>query len=292
MLSSAVASVISACERSAHGWELVVVDNSPDGHLRPLVEAWQREHAHLAIRWIPEPRPGLARARNAGMEAARGEYLCFLDDDVLVCPGWLDQVVAAFSLAPGVGGVGGRIVLAFEELPLPRWLEPPMHAWYSELDLGASPRILDGTVKPNGANMAFTREAARAAGAFDPALGRTGAMLLSGEDTDFVQRVTAAGYALVYAPEALVRHRVPAARLRWSWMARRRYWQGVTDAVMASPEQLRREGARAFRRVARAPLALLWHALSASWDPQGASRRVFRLAQELGFWRGARARAR
>lgn len=52
--------------------EVVVVDN----HARPRVPAWD---GSVAGRVVHEPRPGLSRARNAGIRAASGDYLLVTD---------------------------------------------------------------------------------------------------------------------------------------------------------------------------------------------------------------------
>src|SRR5215212_9244682 len=87
-LAVALASV--APQASAHGAEIVVVEDDPaDAETERLV--WRgggRYLAHGAAR-------GINVARNTAVEAAEGELLCFLDDDVEVWPGWLDALLAA-----------------------------------------------------------------------------------------------------------------------------------------------------------------------------------------------------
>jgi O-antigen biosynthesis protein len=48
---------------------------------------------------------GYAAACNQGIIASRGEYICLLNNDVVVTPGWLSGLLAALQL-PGVGIVG------------------------------------------------------------------------------------------------------------------------------------------------------------------------------------------
>ncbi|MES2541481.1 MAG: glycosyltransferase family 2 protein, partial [Pseudomonadota bacterium] len=54
--------------------ELVLVDNSPEGSARAIP-------APDFVRYVHEPRTGVAQARNRGVAEARGGYVIFLDDD-------------------------------------------------------------------------------------------------------------------------------------------------------------------------------------------------------------------
>ena len=60
-------------------FEVIVVDNAPAGtEVADLVasRAWP-----VPVRRIVEPRPGLSWARNAGLRAAMGDFVAYLDDD-------------------------------------------------------------------------------------------------------------------------------------------------------------------------------------------------------------------
>ncbi len=72
-------------------FELIIVDNDPDGSgLKPARRL--RAEAGFPVRVIHERRIGLHAARNAGVEAARGEFVAFLDDNQVVSPRWLKQL--------------------------------------------------------------------------------------------------------------------------------------------------------------------------------------------------------
>ncbi|MFD2816573.1 glycosyltransferase family 2 protein [Paracoccus aerius] len=75
----------------AKGRDIVVVDNGPD----PETEAVTRRNP--GVRYVQEPRPGLSRARNAGIAVARGDVAVFVDDDVRPEPGWIEPLLAGFA---------------------------------------------------------------------------------------------------------------------------------------------------------------------------------------------------
>jgi glycosyltransferase involved in cell wall biosynthesis len=58
------------------------------------------------VRVIPTGRQRPAEKRNAGLAAARGEIIAFVDDDAIPVPGWIEHAVKYFS-RDDVGGVGG-----------------------------------------------------------------------------------------------------------------------------------------------------------------------------------------
>lgn len=49
----------------------------------------------------------LAKLRNDGAKRATGDYLIFIDDDVICSPGWLDGITKSFSKDKTIGGVSG-----------------------------------------------------------------------------------------------------------------------------------------------------------------------------------------
>ncbi len=62
-------------------WELILVDDgSTDGKSPALCDSYGAAHPDL-IRVIHQPNGGLGAARNTGIEAARGDYLLFVDSD-------------------------------------------------------------------------------------------------------------------------------------------------------------------------------------------------------------------
>lgn len=72
--------------------EVIVVDDSGEGHAEPVVSAFDGvEYIEL-----PENR-GLERAREVGIEAASGEFVQLLDDDDRLLPGKFTKQVELFS---------------------------------------------------------------------------------------------------------------------------------------------------------------------------------------------------
>ena len=191
-------------------YEIVVVDNAPRSDaVRRLVDASPESPP---CRYVPEPRPGLSWARNAGLAVAQGEVVAFIDDDETPDVHWLAEIVRAFAGRPDVGCVSGMI--------LPAQLETPAQVWFERFGghskgRGFTPATFsrDGQQSPlyplppfgAGGNMAFRAEVLRDLGGFDVALG-AGAPTRGAEDTLAISLVMMAGYRVAYQPSAFVKH--------------------------------------------------------------------------------------
>jgi glycosyltransferase involved in cell wall biosynthesis len=226
-LGVAVESVAAQSLPESLTWEIVVVDNNSPDQTRQVVEGLQSRHPEL-IRYVLERQQGISHARNAGIMAARGEIVAFLDDDETATEDWLSNLTA--NLHSGEwAGAGGRVLPPASFTP-PPWLSikssfarGPLAAF----DLGLEPGDLK---EPSfGANMAFRREVFDKHGGFRTDLGRAGKNMLSNEDTEFGRRLMVAGLRLRYEPSALTYHPVDESRLKKEYFLRWWFNKGRSD---------------------------------------------------------------
>lgn len=95
LLPRAVASVM---EQLYEDWQLVVVDDGDtDAVERVLAEV---EDERIAV--VQGGRRGPDAARNAGLDHATGDVVCYLDDDNVMNPAWLRAVAHVFAARPDV----------------------------------------------------------------------------------------------------------------------------------------------------------------------------------------------
>jgi len=88
--------------------EVFVIDDSPEGSARDLIEALR----DLRVRYVKNPRPSEgvpSVVRNLGWPLAQGRFVHFLDDDDLVPEDHYAAVKEAFLAHPEVGVVFGRV---------------------------------------------------------------------------------------------------------------------------------------------------------------------------------------
>lgn len=172
-------------------FELIVTDDgSTDNSAGVLAEYAAR--TPLQFNFATQPNRGPAAARNRGIQVARGELIAFTDDDCVVTPAWLTQLVQPFQDRT-IGGVGGTLTGQSRGL---------VSDYLNSHEVVAS--NLEGKMVPPfliTANACFRREALEDAGGFDENIRKPG-----GEDPDLSWRVAALGYRLVSAPDAVVIH--------------------------------------------------------------------------------------
>jgi glycosyltransferase involved in cell wall biosynthesis len=92
MLRTAIDSVLA---QRYPNWELVVVDDGSDAGKSVVADVDDDRITYLSI-----PHGGPCAARNAALDALRGEIVAYLDDDNVLDPGWLHAVVWGFGARP------------------------------------------------------------------------------------------------------------------------------------------------------------------------------------------------
>ncbi|HEY9854671.1 MAG TPA: glycosyltransferase [Stenomitos sp.] len=85
ILEKALRALLNQDTTESH--EIVVIDDGSTDRTPELVRGLQADHPHL--RYVPQPNQGRAVARNTGIREARGEFLCYVDSDVVVVPGFV-----------------------------------------------------------------------------------------------------------------------------------------------------------------------------------------------------------
>ncbi len=167
-------------------YEVIVVDDgSTDG-----AAAIARRYA---CRLIQTENRGLSSARNAGLGAATGEIVAYLDDDASPDPHWLTYLAATF-LSSSHAGVGGPNVAPPGDGPIAECVARapggPVHVLLTDREAEHIP----------GCNMAFRKACLEAIGGFDPRFR------VAGDDVDVCWRLQERGWTLGFSPAAMVWH--------------------------------------------------------------------------------------
>ena len=196
-LSTLLASVARAVAQApAIAIEAVIVDNGSRDDTAERLRPWAADQ-HFPVRLLQEERPGLARARNAGLAAVRGRIVAMTDDDCVLHPDYFAGLVGVFAEIDRPAVIGGRI-LPGNAADLPVTLKTEDHP------MVAAPEAFPGGFVM-GANLALSAEVIARVGRFDERFG-AGARFVAAEDTDFLLRVQHAGFAILYDPRFTVDH--------------------------------------------------------------------------------------
>ncbi|MGY6662782.1 MAG: glycosyltransferase family 2 protein [Glycocaulis sp.] len=115
-LARAVASVLAQTRLPD---EIVIVDNDPAASAREMASQLTKS-SPVAIRYVHEPRPGVANARNTGFATATGRFIAQLDDDEAARPHWLESLLATREAMDCPIVFGPVIPLAVDASPTAR----------------------------------------------------------------------------------------------------------------------------------------------------------------------------
>jgi GT2 family glycosyltransferase len=184
-------------------FETVLVDNASNDNS----VCWVREH-HPEVRILQRhDNGGFSKAVNAGIMAAKWEYVALLNNDTAVDAGWLGTLVAALDDQPGFDFAAPKMVL-FDE---PERLNAAGDVYTlgrlagQNRGLGEPASRYDVMERVLGACAGaamYRRSLFREVGLFDEDF------FLMGEDTDFNLRCLIAGKRCLYVPAARVRHKL------------------------------------------------------------------------------------
>jgi glycosyltransferase involved in cell wall biosynthesis len=166
--------------------EIVVVDNGSTDRTAEVVRGYP-------VRLVIEPRKGLSRARNRGIQESQGEILAFTDSDCYVSTSWLADLTRELR-EDGVAAVTSDVVPYPPSTPVERYSarrKPSTSGW--QLSQTAPWFCFMST--------AVRREVFDRVGPFDNSFAGVG-----GEDIDFAWRFFAAGLRLARTPQPLVFH--------------------------------------------------------------------------------------
>ena len=196
--------------------EILIVD---DGALeRDQIVGLVAQH-HIPCHYLRKATPGLAASRNLGIQQAQGDLILFLDDDVVLDPGYIAAILALFQTDPNgqIGGATGTLQIDYAAgvQTFLRFFGLDGTTPGAILPSGAGVLVREGALKRpatvqwlSGCNMAYRRQVF-ADFQFDQGLGSYG----WGEDRDFSYRV-GQRYGLMATPAArLVHRKEPSGRI-------------------------------------------------------------------------------
>ena len=295
--------------RTGQSCEVIVIDNaSTDGTSERARACWPVDSS-IPFRIVHEPSLGLSSARARGGREARGELIAFIDDDNWLPPDWVASAIDIMNAHPEAAACGGPAEPVFESAP------PPWFDRFAENFAVGKQATISGDVteiRPVlwGAGLTVRKsylDRLAAIGYQSVGSDRKGAHLASGGDTELCLAMVRMGGRLWYDQKLILRHYLPSARLRWSYL--RRLYRGFGAATLVTDfyrfETFLRSGRLAnairtfwlyrllrtsFELIGRPGSLLRWAAgKEGSHDVLWVDQQLGRIA-ELARWRGRYAR--
>ncbi|MEM7582194.1 MAG: glycosyltransferase [Acidobacteriota bacterium] len=191
----AIVDRVVACSPPRHEVEILVVGSDAEGWIK----------GDPRVRWHPTVATQAGDKRNAGVGAARGEIVLFLDDDCLPEPGWIEHHLSRHEEGHAI--VGGSVT--FDRRPYLRLADnvSAFHGFLWFLPPGTRPYL-------SSANLSVDRRVFDDVGGFPSGWQRA-------EDLEWTLRCRRHGYELFFEPRAVVCHNPR----RSTWREVHRHWR-------------------------------------------------------------------
>lgn len=225
---------------STEDYRLLLIDNGSQAPTRELLEAAARMDPARVTVLRNADNLGFIKAVNQGMRASRAPYVCLLNNDTVVTPGWLPEMLAVADSDAAIGLVNpSSNTLGY----CPAAATPEAILAYAASLAGSHGRTREMSMAV-GFCLLIKRAVLDAVGLFDEGYG-----MGNFEDADFSLKAQAAGWRAVQAVGAYVYHEEKASFKR-----------------QAGWEEAFRTNQRAFHRRWGRSLRILWTARAPAPD--------------------------
>jgi len=181
--------------------EVIVVDQTP-GHEVGTERFLEQASFAGKIRWIKQATANLPMARNRALRESSSDVVIFIDDDVVLCQGFVGEHLKNYE-DPKVIAVSGCVVEERHINSVPKEVKAGRSVMmdYRNLQLYGQKKIY-GIARMGGCNHSVRRKKVLELGGYDE--NYIGTAL--GEDADLAIRIVRSGGVVVYDPEAELEH--------------------------------------------------------------------------------------
>lgn len=197
-----------------HGvFEIIVADGSSIDNTQDIVKDYAEKYSN--IRLAIEIKKGTAAGRNAGVKAAKYEFIAFIDADCEAPKDWLSILASSYCdihlKDSSVVAVGGTNVPPENADSFLQAIGVSLDSFMGSFN-SAQGRIFREPVYVSSLanlNVLYKKDAIMEAGCFDESL------LSEAEDADMNYRLRATGYKFLFVPESYVWHKMRPTPLTW-----------------------------------------------------------------------------
>jgi GT2 family glycosyltransferase len=217
---------------------IIVVDGSEEvlqrtENILSLIELNRYQILHL------HKNSGASAARNAGARLARGRYVAFLDDDVVLCDDWAAKVLKSFTEIPELDALTGSAYPLWENFR-DSWLPISLYWVISCTEYFGN--VHRKTKNLWTANMVIKKGTFASVGGFNETLGphkgRVYGYHSIAEDLEFTIRLNNKGFLAYFVPSVKCYHHVQHEQVTLRYIFERAFWIGRERRLLIEKQYL------------------------------------------------------
>lgn len=207
-----------ACNANLNDFEVVFVDNNSTDNSLQIANDWRAAHPHGNFMITSETKQGASYARNTGAKLATGEWLCFMDDDAVAFPDFVQNILKHIASYPERVGFGGRIIPKY--IPHePSWMSYYVSSMVGHFHYSETYTAFKNGKYPLESNMIVRKDVYDKVGGFNEALpGVVGTVRIGGEGKALFYSIIELGYTIYYDPSIVVHHIVETKKLTSTYL--------------------------------------------------------------------------
>ncbi len=194
-------------------FEVVFVDNNSTDNSLQIANDWRITHPLGNFIFSSETKQGASFARNTGAKLATGQWLCFMDDDAVAFPDFVQNILKHIHTFPERVGFGGRIIPKY--IPgEPAWMSYYVSSMVGHFHYSETYTPFKNGKYPLESNMIVRKDVYDQVGGFNEALpGVVGMVRIGGEGKALFYSIMELGHTIYYDPSIVVHHIVETKKL-------------------------------------------------------------------------------
>ncbi len=203
-----------------NSFEVIIVDNNSTDNTKEVYTAWRQTNNNGHFTFISETKQGASFARNTGATIAKGEWVCFMDDDAVATPNYVENILKHIQDKPDAVGFGGRIIPKY--IPAePKWMSYYVSSLVGNFNYAPIACAFENGKYPLESNMIVKKSVYEQIGGFNVNLpGVVGTLRIGGEGKELFYKILALGHIIYYDPAICVHHVVEVKKLTSEYMYR------------------------------------------------------------------------
>lgn len=201
-------------------FEVFIVDNNSTDNTTEVFKSWRASHPNGRFEYTTETKQGASYARNTGAKLATTPWLCFIDDDAIASPQYVENVIKHTNDQPLIVGFGGRIIPKY--IPAePKWMSYYVSSLVGNFDYAPIACAFENGKYPLESNMIVAKKVFDQVGGFNEQIpGVVGTLRIGGEGKELFYKIMALDHTIYYDPNIMVQHVVEVSKLTPEYLYR------------------------------------------------------------------------